>query len=930
MKNPTFATRWNADLIDQNYEIWLREPDRLDREWNAFFEGFELAGNGHDSNRSPLTKAPGARPFPKALQSPAAEVSANLRRQQKQACTIGAIYAYRSIGHTQAQFNPLVHEAPSNPRLSLERLGFGPEDFDDTYHTGNYLSGVEMTVGELLSNLYATYCGPIGVEYLHIQETRKRRWLQARIEPNLNVYNFSRQRKFRILDKVMEAEIFEKFLHTRYVGQKRFSLEGGETLLACLDALLEKFPQVGVHEIVMGMAHRGRLNVLANVLRKSYNFIFREFTENYIPDTIHGDGDVKYHLGYDSEITTSSGETITVRLAANPSHLEAVDPVVEGRARARQRILGDLDRKMVLPILIHGDAAFAGQGMVSEVLNLSKLSGYTTGGTIHFVVNNQIGFTTNPSEARSSLYCTDVAKMIEAPIFHVNGDDPFSMVHITEMALDYRQEFGEDVVIDMYCYRRHGHNESDEPTFTQPLLYKEIHQHPMISEMLSKRMMEEGELTAEEAASITDRRQRELDEAFRRHRKVEEAKPEPSAASAEANSIFQPPYSFRPVKTRVRSEVLDRVAKALTRIPERIKINPKIRRQLTSKAKALKEDGGIDWGFAEQLAWGTLLLEHTPVRLSGQDCARGTFSHRHAILYDIESREEYVPLMNMEGCSTLLCVHNSMLSEAAVLGFDYGYSLDYPQMLCTWEAQFGDFVNGAQVIIDQFISSSESKWQVVNGLVMLLPHGYEGQGPEHSSGRIERFLQLCAEDNLQVANLTTPAQYFHILRRQMKRDFRKPLIIMAPKSLLRHREAVSLVCEFSEGRFHEILDDVDAPEIPSRVILCSGKIYYDLAAYRKEEEVRDAIILRVEQLYPFHRKRLLELIDGYSKPEKIIWCQEETQNMGPWSYVAPILEEVTGKKPLYAGRHAAASPAVGSLALHRFEQASLVKTAFTL
>lgn len=910
MKQLKFANRWNADLIDEYYDRWLENPEELDENWIAFFEGFELAANGD----GPTVPTGGDTQAPSAL---------------KQARFTGAIYAYRSIGHTMANFNPLLKSVAFNPRLSLERLGFTEGDLDTEYHPGQYRDGKALSVRQLLKDLMATYCGPIGVEYQHIQETEPRRWIQNKIEPSLNKPDFSRQKKLFILEDILEAEAFEKFLHTRYVGQKRFSLEGGETIVPCLHAVVEKCSELGIQEIVMGMAHRGRLNILANILGKSYDFIFDEFSENYMPETIHGDGDVKYHLGYEAQLNTASGETMNFHLAANPSHLEAVNPIAEGRARARQRILGDLDRKIVLPILIHGDAAFAGQGIVCEVLNLSQLKGYTTGGTLHFIINNQIGFTTDPSEARSSLYCTDVAKMVDAPIFHVNGDDPLSMVFVTELALDYRQKFGKDVVIDMYCYRRHGHNEADEPAFTQPLLYERISKHPLISETFCKQLISEGELDETEAEKIKESYQKTLDAAFNRAKKKETDNINADNKKFMGSSaIFQPPYNFRPVKTNVRKEALDKVVGALTSIPEKININRKIIRLLMNRRKGYEEDVGIDWSFAEQIAWGALMLDGTPVRISGQDCARGTFSQRHAVFYDSETRESYFPLMEMKDRRAIQCVHNSMLSEAAVLGFDYGYSLDYPQMLCMWEAQFGDFVNGAQVIIDQFITSAESKWQQVSGIVLLLPHGYEGQGPEHSSARLERFLQACAEDNIQVCNMTTPAQYFHVLRRQMKRDFRTPLIIMAPKSILRHKRAVSRVEDFTKGTFQEIMDDQNPGKKVKRIILSTGKIFYDLEEYRLKNKIEDAALIRVEQLYPFHRKLLEKLIDKYGQDKKLVWCQEESQNMGAWTFIAPVIEEITGHKPQYAGRDASASTAVGSHALHKVEQAALIETAF--
>ncbi|MDP0500183.1 MAG: 2-oxoglutarate dehydrogenase E1 component [Verrucomicrobiota bacterium JB022] len=922
MKNPTFATRWNADLIDENYARWQEDPASIDPTWQAFFEGFMLAAGGGS--------APGVNGS--AASAPSDQDAQH--RAIKQARFTGAIYAYRSIGHTQANINPLYKEgeAPSNPRLTLERLGFEEADLDEVYWTGNYMDGTYMSVRDLLDALNETYCGSIGVEYLHIQETPIRRWLQSKMEPNRNRPQFDAAQKGRILDRLIKAEQFEKFLHTRYVGQKRFGLEGAETLIAAIDSMVYVSPLHDVKEIIMGMAHRGRLNVLANVLRKPFATIFHEFSPNYVPDTKHGDGDVKYHLGYSSTVDSTAGEgQVELHLTANPSHLEAVNPVAEGRARAHQRLRGDTaERKQVVPLLIHGDAAFAGQGVVAEVLNFSQLPGYQTGGTIHFIINNQIGFTTDPAEARSSLYCTDVAKMIEAPIFHVNGDDPEAVVWVTLLALEFRQKFGRDVVIDMYCYRRHGHNESDEPAFTQPTLYKQIKDHPNVSDIYGPKLIASGVGTKEDMEAIVKRRHDALERSYE-EMKQKEADGDEVVPPEEAHvANYQPGYAFRDVNTAVDTNELNYVAEELTRIPDGFNLNPKIKRQLETKLKNYQDDEGIDWAFAESLAWGTLMLEGYHVRLSGQDVQRGTFSHRHAVLFDAVTREKYIPLMQMEKREGMLCVHNSLLSEAAVLGFDYGYSLDYPNMLCMWEAQFGDFVNGAQVIIDQFIVSSETKWQRVSGLVMLLPHGYEGQGPEHSSARLERFLQLCAEDNIQVANVSTPAQLFHILRRQMHRDFRKPLIMMAPKSLLRHKECVSKKAEFTESCFRSILPDAEEVTTPKRVIMCSGKVYYDLIAYRRDNEIKDTAIVRVEQFYPFNGELLGEILQQYASYENIVWCQEEPENMGAWTFLMPRLEKVIGRRPLYAGRDAAASPAVGSLGVHLKEQQDLVKAAFTL
>ena len=761
MKNLNFATNWNSDLIESQYSIWLNDPESLDSDWRAFFEGFDLG------QTTPLPEVSGDI------------IPSSSEDSRTQACFTGAIYAFRSLGHTQANIDPLAKEVPTNPRLSFERLGFAKSDLGRIYDTGNYLGGRKMTVSDLLSSLQRTYCGSIGVEYLHIQATNKRRWLQARMEPTFNQHDFTQAEKTRVLRKVREAELFEQFLHTHYVGQKRFSLEGGETLIPCLDSIVQNCPALGVDEIVMGMAHRGRLNVLANILEKSYAFIFEEFSDNYYRGAIHGDGDVKYHLGFNNFTKTVSGEEVEVRLAANPSHLEAVDPVVQGKTRARQRLRGDLDRKKVVPVLVHGDAAIAGQGIVAEVFNFSQLKGYHTGGTIHVVVNNQIGFTTNPEDSRSGQYCTDIAKMIEVPIFHVNGNDPLAVSLVAQIALAYRQEFGEDVVIDINCFRRLGHNEADEPAFTQPVLYRKIAETPNASEVLVEEMVESGDITRASAEEMEKEYQDHLEDLFQKQK--QKKRTEIPAERSKASSTYILPYSFKKLKTAVSKKLLKKVTDAVVSVPEGFQLNPKIRRQLDRKREVFDKGDSLDWGMGELLAFGTLLLEGTPVRLSGQDSKRGTFSHRHAVYYNVETRERYVPLLDIEEGQAQFCVYNSSLSEAGILGFDFGYAQDYPEMLAIWEAQFGDFANGAQVIIDQFIASGESKWGQPSGIVMLLPHGYEGQGPEHSSARPERYLQLCAENNMQVCNLTTPAQLFHCLRRQMKQEHKRPLVIFTPK-----------------------------------------------------------------------------------------------------------------------------------------------------
>jgi 2-oxoglutarate dehydrogenase E1 component len=917
MNSVPLAARANSDVIEAAYARWLDNPDSVDPTWRAFFQGFTL-GNS-------TSVAPGAAPSVAA----AAAAGVKVVDSYKQAQIIRYINAHRSHGHLEAHLDPLGDKPAPHPKLTLEHFGLGPEDLDESFTLTNFQGGGQKKLRDLQRAVKSTYCGTIGVEFMHVQDYDAREWLQARMEANENKPRFTQAQQRRILRRVHKAELFEKFLHTKFVGQKRFSLEGGETLIAAFDAMIEHAPEVGVEEFVMGMAHRGRLSVLTNILRKPFDVLFEQFSENYVPHSVAGDGDVKYHLGYESALTTTSGKVVEVRLAANPSHLEIVNPVVEGKARARQRIRGDTERRRVCPFLIHGDAAFAGQGVVAETLNFSQLPGYRTGGTVHFVINNQIGFTTLPSDARSTRYCTDVAKMIEAPIFHVNGDDPEAVCHVALLALEFRVKFQRDVVIDMYCYRKHGHNEADEPAFTQPTLYKKIASHPQVSAIYTARLVAEGGLTQADSDAIKAEYSAAMESSLEKARQAElqrKSAGERGDPFRESGAVFQAGYSHAPIATGVSKELLQQVLKGLTTLPANFTANPKIKRLLEQRASLLT-GGAADWGTGEALAFGTLLAEGTPVRLSGQDCERGTFSHRHAVLYDMETREKYVPLLNLTEGQARFCVYNSLLSEAGVLGFDYGYSLDYPQMLCIWEAQFGDFANGAQVVIDQFLVSGESKWQRVSGLTLLLPHGYEGQGPEHSSARLERFLQLCAEDNIQVAHPTTPANYFHLLRRQMKNELRKPLVVMAPKSVLRNPLAVSRLEEFTGGHFQEIIDDPQVPQKARRLILCSGKVYYDLHSYRVANGIDDVALVRVEQLYPLHKDKLAELARAHAGAA-LVWCQEEPQNMGAWSFIAPELEEVFGRKARYVGREAAASPAVGALAVHKIELNAFLKDAF--
>src|SRR4026207_8164 len=906
--------RANLHLIEEKYRLWQENPDSGDSGWSAFFEGFEL-GNLPERNG-------------------AVEAEVEAREAALQTRVDGLVYTYCSLGHTIARVDPLGERRPTNPLLRLSEFEFTDSDLDLRVSSKFFLNNQRMTLRDMVAGLDRIYADSIGSEFMHTQAPHDREWLRRRLETRPHKHSTPRAVQVALLRALLEAESFEIFLHTRYVGHKRFSLQGSETLMVALETILHKCPDAGVEEICMGMAHRGRLNVLANFLRKSLKVIFTEFSENYIPDLVAGDGDVKYHLGYQAVRRLASGDEIELRLSANPSHLEAVDPVVEGKARARQRIRGDTEhRKKVLPLLVHGDAAFIAQGIVAETLNLSQLHGYSTGGTIHVVVNNQIGFTTLPKDARSSTYSTDIAKMIEAPIFHVNGDDPLAVKFVSDMAFDFRQRFGRDVMIDMYCYRRYGHNEGDEPSFTQPDLYAKIEKRPSVTQLYKRELLDAGTLSEDDAVSLETEFGLRLEMTRNKVDAIEKRKASEKAKFRESTAIFQPEYSSESEPTAISEKTLKTIVDGLIRVPEGFEIQPKIKRiVLDHQRKVFEEGGPYEWHYAEALAFGSLLLEGIPIRLSGQDSSRGTFSTRHSVLYDAKTGKPYVPLMHLAQKQARICIYNSPLSEAAVLGFDYGYSLDYSKMLCLWEAQFGDFSNGAQTIIDQFIVSAESKWQRPSGIVLLLPHGYEGQGPEHSSARIERFLQECADDNIQVCNLTTAAQYFHVLRRQMKRDFIKPLIIATPKSLLRAKDAGSPVEEFIHGRFEDILGSPEAGSSAEvkRIILCSGKVYYDLLNYRTQRKIDDAAIIRVEQLYPLAEKKLREMLKPFPKSAKYVWCQEEPENMGAWTFIEPRLRTIFCTEIAYAGREASASPAVGALARHKRELARLVADAFSV
>ncbi len=903
MSQTDVATGWNLGALEDAYERWRRDPLSVDESWRYFFEGFEL-GNAR---------------------SGVAGVDTSF-----QTGIVRLIDEYRELGHFLARLDPLGEQRTSHPLLELSEFGLGDGDLDRTFDTSHFVGLPSATLRQLLAALRETYCRTIGVEYMHIQDTRVRRWLQDKIEPRRNRPNFGRDKKLGVLKELYYAEMFERFLHTRYVGQKRFSLEGAETLIPVLEAVVELAPELGVREIVMGMAHRGRLNVLGNTLRKPNEVIFAEFEENYVPESVDGDGDVKYHLGFSSDRTTRAGKQIHLSLTPNPSHLEAVDPVVEGRTRAKQRLYRDAERKRGIPLLIHGDAAFAGQGLVAETLNLSQLAGYTTGGTVHIIINNQIGFTTSPKDARSTPYCTDVAQMIQVPIFHVNAEDPEAAVFVAELALEFRQTFGRDVVIDLFCYRRHGHNEGDEPAFTQPLMYEKIRDRPTLTEVYTEQLILEGDLTVDESEAVRDRFQAKLQKALEEARTGALQRVGMRSFSGVWTGIT-PQYAHKPVETGVPYETLKAVAEALHRVPPGFEVHPKIAKILEARRKEFEERRPIEWSFAEALAFGSLLLDGVTVRLSGQDSGRGTFSQRHAVLYDAHTGAPYYPLTALNNRKAVFHAYDSLLSEAAVLGFEFGYSLDDPEALVLWEAQFGDFANGAQVIIDQFLAASYSKWQRDSGLVLLLPHGYEGQGPEHSSAKPERFLQLCAEDNMQVVSPSTPAQYFHVLRRQMKRGFRKPLVVMTPKSLLRLKACVSPPDDLVGGRFHEVLDDAQAdPARVRRVVMCAGKVYYELLERRSQEESGAGVALvRLEQFYPLHEEMLGKVLGRYRKAREWVWAQEESQNMGAWSFLEPRLRAL-GYEARYVGRDASASPATGSRQVHLREQKELVEAALTL
>jgi 2-oxoglutarate dehydrogenase E1 component len=921
----------NAPFVEALYEAYLDNPQSVPEEWREYFDRIQVlpGSEGRDVAHAPIIESFAQRAKQGSLRAP---VQAEPGAERKQVYVQMLINAYRFYGNRWAELDPLKRmPRPQIAELEPAYYDLSEADFETVFNTGTLVGPERATLREILQHLRETYCGTIGAEYMYISDPGQKRWIQQRLEAVRGRPQFTPEQRRRILERLTAAETLEKYLHTRYVGQKRFSLEGGETLIPCMDEIVQRAGAHGVEELVIGMAHRGRLNVLVNTLGKSPQDLFAEF-EGKSEAASTSLGDVKYHLGFSSDVSTPGGP-VHLTLAFNPSHLEIVNPVVEGSVRARQHRRKDRTGDRVVSVLLHGDAAFAGQGVVMETLNLSQTRGYSTGGTVHLIINNQIGFTTSdPRDARSTIYCTDVAKMIEAPIFHVNADDPEAAVFVTQLAMDYRKAFKKDVVIDLVCFRRLGHNEQDEPFVTQPLMYKKIAQHPGTRKLYADRLVAQGVVAPEEPERLIKDFRQALDEGRQ--------------TTSPVLSGFQRKYAvdwtpFLGAKwtdaadTSVPIKELERLGERLATAPEGFKLHPSVERVMAARREMARGKQMLDWGMAENLAYATLLVNGYGVRLSGQDSGRGTFAHRHAVLHD-QNREKwdagtYVPLSNLQEKQADFVVIDSVLSEAAVLGFEYGYACAEPNELTIWEAQFGDFANGAQVVIDQFITSGEAKWGRMCGLVMLLPHGYEGQGPEHSSARLERYLQLCAEHNVQVCVPTTPAQIFHLLRRQMLRPFRKPLIVMSPKSLLRKREAVSSLRELAKGGFQTVIPEIDAldPKAVTRIVACSGKVYYDLLIARRERRLDHIAIIRVEQLYPFPHKQFAAEMKRYPNAHEVVWCQEEPQNQGAWYQTQHYFVENmrADQRLLFSGRPSAAAPAGGSLHKHIQRQKAVIDQA---
>ena len=900
MDELTYLGNADSSAIEELYNRFRSDPESVETGWRRFFEGFEFSGKIGGTSSEMMTPV--------------------------EFKVIDLINGYRKRGHLFTRTNPVRTRRTYSPTLDLVNFGLSAADLDTSFEAGREIGIGKASLRQIVARLEQTYCHSIGVEYAYIRRLEIESWLRTTMEANCNAPAFDTARRQVILQKLSEAVYFERFLHRKFTGAKRFSLEGAEALIPALDAIIQKGAGMGIEEFVIGMPHRGRLNVLANILGKSFKDIFAEFeNKSYDDETLLGD--VKYHLGYSSERVTSEGKKISLSLAPNPSHLEAVSPVVEGIVRSRIDSTYGGDSSRILPILIHGDASVAGQGIVYEVIQMSELAGYGTGGTIHLVVNNQIGFTTNYLDARSSVYCTDVAKTIQAPIFHVNADDVEAVVYTIELAMEYRKRFKKDIFIDLLGYRKYGHNEGDEPRFTQPVLYKIIESHPNPRDIYVEKLIAEGIFNQQDADAIEQNFNTLLESDLSASKETEKAHVTLFMQNAWTHIRHALPGDFeKPVDTAVKLEKLLSIGQKITGLPADKDFYKKIVKLMDERRHMLDAPGKLDWAMGELLAYGTLLSEGFPVRLSGQDSERGTFSHRHAVITIEDSEEKYTPLQHLDPGQKPFQIYNSLLSEYGVLGFEYGYALASPDALTIWEAQFGDFFNGAQIIIDQYLSSAEEKWRVMNPLVLLLPHGYEGQGPEHSSGRIERFLILCADHNMQVANCTTPANFFHLLRRQMHRNFRKPLIVFTPKSLLRHPRCVSELSEFTQGGFRELIDDdsVD-PAAVSRVVFCSGKLYYELADHREKTAAFDTAIIRLEQLYPLPLKQMRGVIDRYPNAARYVWAQEEPANMGAWSFILRNFKEV---ELLMVARPESGSPATGSARLHAIRQQKIIEKSF--
>lgn len=899
-----FFSQANADYLEQLYRSFKQDPRSVDDRWAVFFAGFEAG----DPEAGGLLS--------RMLSSRSGSPSEGVNH---------LVHSYRQMGHYEATVDPLGGERAKSPMLRLSEFGFREsEDLELSVGPGGFQGPAHEQLGQLVQNLRMTYCGNIGYEFMNIADKEQRDWLLARIEPTLGRPHSDAETQKWILGELIRAEGFEQYLHTKFVGQKRFSIQGAESVIPLLNTIIDQSGELGADQVVLGMAHRGRLNVLAHVIGKPYEMILSEFEGTALLPNEEGDGDVKYHMGFARQGETRHGKRMHLTLCHNPSHLELVNPVIEGLVKARQEAKKDATCESVVPVLIHGEAAFTGQGIVFETLNLSKLDTYRTGGTIHVIINNQVGFTATAEDTRFTPYASDAARMIQAPTFHVNGDDPEAVVHVSKIAAEYRQRFKSDVIIDVWCYRKYGHNETDDPTFTQPVMYQKIHGLTSTRDLYKKALLEQGVVTTETIDGIDEQLKRELSEAHTRAKETRER--ERTSSFQDLWAGFDRAREDWTAKTAISEKTIQKISEVATTVPSDFTIHPKIKKLLELRVAMASGEKPADWGCAEMWALGSLLMEGTPIRFTGQDCERGTFSHRHAVLHDYETGKQFAPLTQFE---TSFTIKNTMLSELAVLGFEYGYSIADPRNLVVWEAQFGDFVNGAQAILDQFLASGESKWDRMTGIVLLLPHGYEGQGPEHSSARLERFLQSCAENNMQVCYPSVPSQYFHLLRRQMLRKFRKPLVLMMPKSLLRDDRSSSAISAFTDQDFQMVLDDTSADAAAERVIFCTGKVFFTLSAARTELKRTDVALVRVEQLYPFPERELTRVVEKYKSAKEFLWVQEEPQNMGAWTFISRRLERVLPKGITleYCGRAEAASPAHGQYRVHQHEEQDFVKQA---